>query len=142
MMLDVSLVPPGLVHNAYPHIVTYLMKSVKWTQGTSDADDLSRAIFATTTQLWVVFDEKNFIRGYLATEIVQYPKAKHFTVLHCAGEDGCLEACVDRVFTLFEQYAREQGCDAVEIKGRNAWSRFVEKHGYESPMRHYFKRLT
>lgn len=139
MMLDVALVPPGHVHNVFAHIQPYLLKSVEWSLSHDDADDLARSVFATTTQLWVVFDENGVIHGYLATELVQYPKAKHLVVLHCAGQDGSLDACVDRVFTVFESYAQDQGCDAVEIRGRHAWQKFAQKHGFTSPMRHYIK---
>jgi len=142
MNLDLSLVPYGHVHEVYPAIVPYLVKGQEWTLGKASIDDLSAQLFRPSTLLWIVFDQDSKkITGYLATEIQQFPQARHFVVLHCGGEDGTLEATVHKVFDTFEQYAQQSGCDGLEFVGRPAWAKFVRARGYEQPQRLYYKNL-
>lgn len=142
MNLELTHVPYGHVHEVYGYIVPYIAKAAEWTFGRMNVDDISASLFSNAVQLWVVFDpESREVHGYLSTEIRNYPQSRQFVVLNCGGRDGSLDACVDKVFDRFEQYALENECDGIEITGRPAWSKFVKDRGYEMPQRSYYKKL-
>lgn len=143
MNLTLTAVPFGHLHEVLEFIVPYIKKSVAWTFGRMDADDIIATLFAKQALLWMVFDvDTKEIHGYLSTEIRTYASgAKNMVVLNCGGRDGSLEACVDTVFDTFEQFATANGCTAIEIQGRAAWAKFVKGRGYDTEMRHYFKKI-
>lgn len=142
MTLKLTMIPFGEVHKVYPHIVEYIKKAQEWTVGRVCTDDISAALFSRNTQLWIVFDPADgFIHGYLSTEVRNYPTARQFVVLTCGGKDGSLDACVDMVFEIFEEYARKCECTGIEISGRPAWAKHVKKHGYDMPYRMFYKDL-
>lgn len=137
--MNITIVPHGELHAVLPHIVEYVKKAREWTLGRWNTDDLLALAFNKNVATWVLFDDDNAIHGYLMTEIVDYPQARHFCVLNCGGRDGSLDACVELVFDTFEQYAKDSGCDGVEIMGRPAWWKHIKARGYDAPQRQYFK---
>lgn len=142
MNLTVTLVPHGAVYTVYPILIDYIKKAEEWTLGRMNIDDISALMFSRNAQLWMVFDqESGDVHGYLTTEIRQYPQAKHLCVLNCGGHDGSLDACVHKVFDIFEQYAKSTGCDGIEFAGRPAWSKFVKQHDIQKTYVQFFKSL-
>jgi hypothetical protein len=140
--LAITHVPYGHIHEVYGHIVPFIAKAEGWTRGRLNMDDISASLFSDKVQLWLVFDsDTREVHGYLSTEIRDYPRCKQFVVLNCGGRDGSLDACVDTVFDTFEQYARDNGCDGIEIQGRAAWWKYIKDRGYASPMRSYYKKF-
>lgn len=142
MNLAVTAVPYGQLHRVVEFIVPYMEKAAAWTHGRMDVDDILATLFGKHALLWLVFDvSTKDIHGFLTTEIRTYPQAKHMIVLNCGGREGSLEACVDLVFDTFEQFAADNGCDGLDIQGRAAWSKFTKERGYDTGMRHYFKKI-
>lgn len=140
--LQIALIPFGHVHEVYPAILPFIKKMEPWNMGCMHVDDISATMFSDKVQVWIVFDpQSRKIHGYLNTEIRNYPRFKALCVLGCGGDDGKLESCVDVVFSTFERYATDCGCKGIDFQGRPAWAKFAKEHGYESPMRHYFKKL-
>lgn len=142
MNLTVTTVPHGHIHEVFEFIVPFMKKSIDWTFDRMGVDDIANSIFGKHALLWLVFDQDDkSIHGYLTTEIREYPLCKNMVVLHCGGVEGSLEACVGMVFDTFERFAASNGCNAIEIQGRAAWAKFVKGRGYDTQMRHYFKKI-
>lgn len=142
MNLTVTAIPYGHIHEIIEYVIPFIKKAAKWSMGRMETDDILKAIFNRSVILWLVFDQDDkSIHGFLTTEIRQYSFSKQFCVLNCGGKEGSLEACVDTVFDTFEEFAQANGCDAIEIEGRAAWSKFIKSRGYDTEFRHYFKKL-
>lgn len=139
--MNITIVPRDHIHTVLAAVVPFVKKAVDWTLGRTNADDILASMFRPDVLTWVLFDDNSVIHGYLTTQVIEYPQARHFCVLNCGGNDGSLEASVDLVFDTFEQYAKDSGCDGVEIIGRPAWWRFIKDRGYEQPQRQYFKAI-
>jgi len=140
--LKIAMVPFGHVHEVYSAILPFIKKMEPWNFGRVHVDDISATLFSDKVQLWIVFDaETKIIHGYLATEIRSYPRNKVLSVIGCGGEDGKLDECVEQVLDIFEDYAKDCGCGGLDFQGRPAWAKFVKARGYETPMRHYYKRI-
>lgn len=143
MNLTLTAVPYGHLHEVLEFIVPFVKKAAGWTMERMGVDDILATLFAKQALLWLVFDaDDKSIHGFLTTEVRTFPsQRKHLIVLNCGGRDGSLEACVDTVFDTFEQFAATNACHAIEIQGRAAWSKFIKARGYDTEMRHYFKKL-
>ena len=83
-MMDLSLVPPGMVCSILPQILPYLKVSEEWTMGRATADDILSFILSRQMQLWVVMDDQN-IYGHLITEVKQYHQCKICYSVLCDG---------------------------------------------------------
>lgn len=137
----ITLIPHGRRLKLLPALIGYIEHAQQWALGRQSLDDVAMNILHPMVQLWLVQDSGFTVIGYLATEIRRYPQSTNFVVLHCAGEEGRLDECVDEVFVEFEKFARANGCDAMEIQGRSAWGRIAKRHGYDAPFRQYMKSL-
>lgn len=139
--MNITTVPRGHLHEVLPAILPFVPKAAEWTLGRMNEDDIVAAMFSTGTLLWILFDDDKIVHGFLTTQVIEYPQARHFCVLQCGGNDGMLDQCVDLVFDTFETYARQSGCDGFEIVGRPAWWQHVKARGFQQPQRQYFKDL-
>ena len=73
-------------------------------------------------QLWIAVDrsEPERIEAVCVTEIVSYPRERRCGLVFCAGDESGrwlhhLDAIAD--------WARGQGCAALELQGRPGWER-------------------
>jgi len=139
--MKISIVPPGLMHQIIGELAPFAAKGSEWTLGRLKADDILASMFNPQIMTWVLFEDDSPIVGYLCTQIIDYPHARHFAVLNCGGMDGMLDQCVDLVFDTFEQYARQSGCDGIEIIGRPAWWKHIKGRGFAQPQYQYFKKF-
>jgi hypothetical protein len=89
-------------------------------------DDVMLDVESGKAQAWVA-TEGTAIRGACVTQILGGSKAKQCFIRHCAGE-GASE-WVDFVGVI-ENWARLEGCDSIELIGREGWQRLL---GWERP---------
>lgn len=90
-------------------------------------------------QLWRVVGA-NGLEGAVTTEVVTHPKRKTF-VIRNAGANGCMQKDQAReVEAVFEGIAREQGCQAIEVMGRDGWGKIFP--GFTKVSSTYRKELS
>ena len=100
-------------------------------------DDLRQMLTSGGFQLYIAFDVvRQEILAALVTEILQYPKAKVFSMAFCGGAE--LERWAPWIVGL-EDLAREAGCRYTRIAGRRGWGRVFTD--YQETHRIYEKDL-
>jgi hypothetical protein len=129
-MMQLSLVPHGVIHTALPQVIPYLKVSEEWTRGRSNIDDILNFILSGRMQLWVVLEDQQ-IHGHLITEVKDYPRCKMFVVQYCAMEPHVLASVEDQMQEFAEAYARKTGCAGIEFVGRPGWTKSMKKYGYD-----------
>lgn len=90
----------------------------------SPGESLQRAIdeiLAGRAQLW------GGERSALVTQLVQTNEERWLHLWLCAGDRA--EAVAAR--PLIESWARQQGAQAMTLKGRDGWARVLRAHGFE-----------
>lgn len=78
--------------------------------------------------VWMVTEDYT-INGYAVTIMRDWPKGRVFTILLLAGSQ------IERWFPLwshFEDYAKNYGCDMMTITGRPGWDRVLKSQGFNS----------
>jgi hypothetical protein len=130
--MNITIVPREHLYEVLPYITCFVKKASEWTLGRMSTADILGSMFNPAVTTWILFDDRNITYGYLTTQIIDYPQARHMAML---------DECVDLVFDTFEQYARDSGCDGLEITGRPAWWKHIKDRGYAQPQRQYFKDL-
>ena len=132
MKLDVSLVPYGLLTTAVGRIQKYVEIASKFSNGRSSPDDIVRAFYNNTYQLWVVMQNNSELIGFFATEVKMYPQYKMFVVHHMVIEPNHMAGVEVKIQELVSLFAKDHGCAGVEFVGRPGWRRFANKFGYTS----------
>lgn len=110
-------VQPNEVDNWWPHVRDFINK-VPYTA--QSEDDVLGELRTGANQLWVVVDGS--VKLALITEVQQFPKER-ICVMFLAGGDG---SYAQPLAETVEQWAKEFGCDAVEIYGRPGWEKVLK----------------
>jgi hypothetical protein len=90
-------------------------KAVEHADGRFGADDVLGWLKKGTLQLWIGE------QAIAITEVVNYAKSKRLVVQIVSGE---LEGVIDFIEP-FSEWAKEQGCEAMEASGRRGWERVL-----------------
>ena len=85
-------------------------------------------------QLWVVGD----FEGVIVTNLDIRPKERVLWVRFMAGDN--MNDWLDDWIVVQENYARHNGCTAIEFSGRKAWNRIHEQHREYKPILTTFRR--
>ena len=78
--------------------------------------DVIEQVYLNNFQMLLVVDEK--IEAVCITSIVQHPTMKVMVVNYLSGENM---ADWKHLLPIFDQWAREIGCEEIEIQGRKGW---------------------
>jgi hypothetical protein len=83
-------------------------------------DDLASMVLQGRLRLWTT---ENSIA---LTEIIEYPRQKHYHVFAAGGDLSEIVETIPQV----EQAARDAGCCKLTLSGRRGWVRAFEQHGW------------
>jgi hypothetical protein len=87
-------------------------------------EDMLRRLQSGTVLLWVAIDEDSGeIHAAMTTELVRMRSGLVCWMCQCGGANMPLWA---RFHTNIEQYARDEGCVKVVLRGRSGWQRVLE----------------
>jgi hypothetical protein len=132
MSLEITHVPIGGISNVLPSVLGYLEVSEKWTFGRSSVDDILRMLFNGQTQLWLVYSTDDLkVYGHIITEVKQYPQCKMLVIQNCAMEPHIMVDIEDKMQEIAEGFAKDVGCDGIELVGRPGWGKRIGKYGYD-----------
>jgi hypothetical protein len=97
-----------------------LEAAMKHNGGTHTFDDLTAMVLQGRLRLWKT---ENSIA---LTEIIEYPRQKHYHVFAAGGDLSEIVETIPQV----EQAARDAGCCKLTLSGRRGWVRAFEQHGW------------
>jgi hypothetical protein len=97
-----------------------LEEAMEHNGGTHTFDDLTVMVLQGRLRLW------STPNSVALTEIVEYPRQKHYHVFAAGGD---LTEIVDTIPTI-EQAARDAGCCKLTLSGRKGWSRVLVSGGW------------
>lgn len=121
-----------------PDITRCLKKLSDKFPDDSTVKSLAHDIMHGGLSLWLMFEDGNF-RGIVLTEMRTVPATGYKTAIvsGSAGEGGVDFA---PYIETIEEWAWENGCDAVTPVGRKGWERVLGKAGYTAERVIYSKR--
>jgi hypothetical protein len=125
-MPDRELVCCGLDLELWPIAKQFLAKSVELAHGAFDLDDIHTLLVNKDAQLWAVHDGE--IKAVAVTQIMIYPKQKRLKLFLLGGND--MAKWEKSISDTFDNFAKANGCDGVELYGRKGWLRNLKQFGY------------
>ena len=110
-------VPPRFVVPTLKHVGHFIDQAFASGMGDDDAASVRADLVSGSAVLWVVWSGAEFIAAAV-TKIIATP-AKRLCVISCCG--GTELHRWRHFIADLEDYARQEGCDAMRIMGRRGW---------------------
>lgn len=109
----------------WPVLTPYFEKAMVHGQGESTLADYMSKILTHRAQCWVLLNEQGQIVGAAVTEFIQYMQHKTLHILAYGGGDFEEQS---KVFPTVIEYAKANGCKAIEQWGRDGWAKVLPKY--------------
>jgi hypothetical protein len=102
----------------------HLRQAIEHGQGESTLTDYLTKILTGYAQCWAVVEHGTIV-GVGLTEFLQYTQHK---TLHIIAFSGSNFEEQSKVFPTVEQFARDNGCKAIEQWGRQGWAKVLPQY--------------
>lgn len=120
----------------WPNIEGLLNRIVDESVGLTD---IYKLIASGEWVLWLcMVPESREITTVVVTTFIQYPQVKNLRIIFLSGDDEDWAHGIG----VFEDFARNNLCHAIEILGRKGWERTLRDSGYEFQNITLRKRIT
>ena len=116
---------PSQALEHWPTISKLLSRVISHGQGESTLTDYMQKILNNYAQCWVVIDTEDSIVGAGLTEFLQYARHKTLHIIAFSGSDFEEQS---KVFPTVEQFAKDNGCKAIEQWGREGWAKVLPRY--------------
>ena len=122
--MHITLLTKEQTINNWPTLSEYLNKVLEHGQGESTLTDYLTKVLVGVAQCWGVI-ENGAIVGVGLTEFLQYSQHK---TLHIIAFSGSNFEEQSKVFPTVEQFAKDNGCKAIEQWGRQGWAKVLPQY--------------
>jgi hypothetical protein len=123
--VDLICVAPSRVHEFWPY-VEQLLKNATEHCGDWSIGKIRSEVFRGDQLLWITWDGQH-IRAAATTKLLREENGAVCLAVACGGE----EHDWSERFAPIEEYARDEGCVATRIQGRQGWSRIFKDYKTE-----------
>lgn len=121
-MVDVICVDPKYVQTVWPEVKHFIRAAYDTGIGDDTFEDIERKVLDGDFLVWVAFDDQ--IKAVCITNLIISGRKKLCILTAAAGQDCCWAECIKPI----ENYARNEGCDAVRLYGRRGWKRIFKDY--------------
>tara|TARA_R100001086_G_scaffold140487_1_gene73783 strand:+ start:73 stop:498 length:426 start_codon:yes stop_codon:yes gene_type:complete len=124
-------IPTDKIKDVKNFITDSIEKALKFSGNHYNLDDVLKQLYEGKAQLWILWNDKRKTKyqGCIVTRILQRPNTKSLNLFIVTGKDRKLWQ--DSI-TVFEDYAKQEGCSHLETYARPGWSRILKKHNYKT----------
>ena len=128
MSMQVTMVPSEHAAIIWPQVLPHLKKTVEYTYGRYEADDMLTGIVDYGDTLWVAFNDTG-IKGAVVTSFSIYPRKKYVNMVFCGGER--MDEWKAPMLKMLQHWAYDNDCDGVECSGRLGWTKIFKDDGFK-----------
>lgn len=121
-------VPAEIVVNLWHYAEPYIKRALDHANNEFTIGDFQQMCIDRIVQLWLI-SKDNRVVGAITTEIVIYPQCKHCRVITLAGSN--FAEWVELADSTLSEWARNQGCNAIESYVRKGLVPKMEPFGYK-----------
>lgn len=133
-----ALLTPPQVLEYWPTLEPHISKSLAVGVGELTAFDICNQALNGLVQIWVTLDSNNTLGCVTVTRTLQHPSSKHLQIVCLTAVNHTVKQMADQFHTL-EAYAKQQGCQSLQVWGRKGWQRKLR--AFRSIEGHSFKPL-
>lgn len=115
------------IDTLWPFVEDFLQSALDQGQGEFELEDIHLCLITGLMRLWIAYDINGNIVASATTEIKQFPRKKVCFVVLLGGKD--IDDWLHGSLAL-EQWARENGADAIVAYTRRGLAKKLKDHGY------------
>lgn len=138
--VDYMLIHGDAVDGVWHLCAEALYNAVDPIEGSEGLQFVYESIKAFQAQLWL-FHTGPEIHVAVVTRISYTASRTRVCTIYMAS-GGSLELWMDYCITVVEKWAKEQGCDYLQIVGRKGWARKTQHRGFMENSRLLRKRIA
>lgn len=120
-------IPAPLVETFWHYAVPYIKRALDHASGEFEHTDLRKFCQERDMQLWLIARPGRVV-GAGTTEIVVYPRRKHLRIVTLSGSE--FEQWMPIADVAMEEFARANGCHALECYARRGFAKRLDGIGY------------
>lgn len=124
--VETVCVDPERVAELWPHVRGYIVAAVDRCRNATE-QDIAEALSLRKALLWIRTDGA-LIEAACVTQLLAMPDGMTCDVMACGGHCEDWQAA----FAPIEAYAKDEGCSAVRIEGREGWKRLFPDYRLSS----------
>lgn len=125
--MKILYVNPDNVGAAWPMFKEYADRVLPLTKKRRCATKFLFDLMSGMEMLWVVMSESKIV-GFCTSAITVYDGVKMLQVRMLGGDR--FSEWIDDMHESLEKFARENGCDGMELIGRRGWVRKLDRFGW------------
>ena len=141
--VEISLVPSSEIENIWDKVSHMLKRSTDLSRGRYRLRDLKAKLVSGEFNLWIVFQmggpDQGKILAAITSSFMDYPQGKMLSGQFLGGDR--LEEWRDKFCAVFDRWAKDTGCKAIEFTGRAGWGKVLAGNGYKEAFRIYQRDL-
>lgn len=122
-------IPSNLVDRFWPLAAPYVKRALDHTRNEFLPEDIKAYCKDKVIQLWLVSEGERVVAA-ATTEIIVYPQAKHCRVVTLGGSKA-VEWTELLLSVVLNDWAKEQGCTAMEAFVRRGYVKILADYGYK-----------
>lgn len=126
------IIPTDKIKEVENFVTDSIDKALKFSGNHYNLDDVLKQLYDGTAQLWILWNEKKKTKyqGCIVSKILERPNSKSLNLFIVTGRDRKLWQ--DKIPTILEDFAKQEGCSHLETYARPGWSRILKKHNYKT----------
>ena len=126
-------VPLDYVDDCWGRVAGFLERGVGESRGRYDIRALYDELMGGHQHLWVVFKDGDTVVAAFTTMFTSYPGRTNLSVVFCGSDDsmGGVSGMWSNVMLDIIEWAKINGCSAVEVAGRRGWARVFRDLGFK-----------
>ncbi|PVX77165.1 hypothetical protein [Paraburkholderia unamae] len=116
-----------LIDEVWDEVRPWIAAACKRNRGKYDENDIRIGLLEGEDQLWIWRTETAYAIGI--TRLCNYPKQRVCTIRIVTGTNAA--EWQDQAMPVIRQWAKANGCAAMELCARKGWARRLKKQGFE-----------
>ena len=120
--MNTVLLTPEQVANLWPQLSQPLQTALSHGQDETPLIEYLRRALDYRAQIWVFTNDDQQIMGTGITQFIDYQTHKTLHIVACAGIEW--DSWADQYY-IVEEFAKKNGCKAVEQWGRPGWAKLL-----------------
>lgn len=131
--MDWVYIPPNNINKVWVLAEPYIKEALSYSNNHHHADHFKDLLIGGKLQLWMIWDDKakraqDKLYGVIVSEIVIKSLRK---VCHISIATGKNRQKWQHLIEKLENFAKDQGCDLMELIARPGWQKILDKYNYK-----------
>lgn len=131
--MDVIYIPKEQIDKVWVLAKPYVDEALAYSNSHHHSEHFKDLMLKGKLQLWLLWDDKKTtikekMNGVVVSEIIQRSIKK---VFHLPIVTGKNRQRWQHLIEKLEDFAKDQGCDLMELIARPGWQKILDKHNYK-----------